>query len=663
MAIAKMQKFSLLTFYDRKEEVLRQLQDFQKTELLASDTYYASQDTTGLFTKINETQLVDELEDQYGQVEWALKFLEEYIPKKGLFEKLRQPIKQYTMRDLAETSQNYPWQKTCQTLRKYDKRLRLIEQNRRDLLTQETELTIWQYFKERPAALTQLKQSGGFLGSMPNSEYNTLIREAEKQPLLYIETIYQSQTNTYLLVLFHKEIKNKAGSLLRKVAFEQYTYPYDGLPAEDLQQVKQQSQQLNDEEKEIKQQLKQMIDDQDALSVVAEYLDSKIIRKKNNEQLLRSQHAVAISGWVAIEDTAAMENTVAQITKGNYYLEYQQVAEKEIKEVPILLKNSAWVKPFEGLVRMYSLPQYDELDPTPFMAPFYMVAFGMMVADIGYGLLLFLAIFFAKKFFHLSASMKENLTLFELCAIPTILWGLIYGNFFGFEFSFQLLSAQTDVNQILLLSVLFGYIQIMFGLVLKFYILWKKKSQKLQAAFQAGSWMLFLISVALLAAGMTIAPESQLQTIGLVMIIISLVCVVVGGSLESKTLGGKIGSGLYSLMDVTGYVGDLISFTRLMALGVAGGSIAAAFNLILSYLPVAARFTVGILLFVALHGLNIFLSYLSAYVHGIRLQYLEFFGKFFTGGGRAFVPFKSSEKYVEVISEENVQEENNGKLD
>ncbi len=96
-----------------------------------------------------------------------------------------------------------------------------------------------------------------------------------------------------------------------------------------------------------------------------------------------------------------------------------------------------------------------------------------------------------KKLFHLSKGLEQNLTLFQLCSIPTIIWGLIYGNFFGFEFSFQLLSAQDDVNQILVLSVIFGYIQIMFGLALKFYILWKKKDQKLAAMFQAGSWIVF----------------------------------------------------------------------------------------------------------------------------------------------------------------------------
>ena len=663
MAIAKMQKFSLLTFYDQKEAVLEQLQDFQGVELLSSEKYYDSEETTGVLAPVREEQSEEEMENQFGQVNWSLNFLEEYVPKKGMLAQLRQPIKKYTLQELAETAHTYPWQELCQTLRKQDKRLRLIDQEKRDVLAQEAELSIWKYFKERPAVLKELKKSGGMLGSIPTSEMADFTTNSEKLPLVYVETIYQSQTTTYLLVLFHKDVKEKVTTLLKKAAFEQYIYPYEGIPEEDLQTMKEKSQRLIDEEKEIKAALRAMTNEQETLRIVAEYLDGAITRLKSNKMLLRSTHAVSISGWVPVDGAAELEKRIKKGTTGNYYLEYQEVTEKEIADVPILLENARWIKPFEGLVRMYSLPQYDELDPTPFMAPFYMVAFGMMVADFGYGLLLFLATFLGKKLFHLSKGLEQNLTLFQLCSIPTIIWGLIYGNFFGFEFSFQLLSAQDDVNQILVLSVIFGYIQIMFGLALKFYILWKKKDQKLAAMFQAGSWIVFLISVVFVAAGMLLFPDTPLQTIGIVMIAASLLAVAIGGSLEGKTLAGKIGSGLYGLMDVTNYVGDLISYTRLMALGVAGGSIASAFNLIISYLPPAARFTVGILLFVALHGLNIFLSYLSAYVHGIRLQYLEYFGKFFTGGGRAFDPFKSNENYVEIISEEKLQEDNNGKLD
>ena len=147
MAIAKMQKFSLLTFYDQKEAVLEQLQDFQGVELLSSEKYYDSEETTGVLTPVREEQSEEEMENQFGQVNWSLNFLEEYVPKKGMLAQLRQPIKKYTLQELAETAHTYPWQELCQTLRKQDKRLRLIDQEKRDVLAQEAELSIWKYFK------------------------------------------------------------------------------------------------------------------------------------------------------------------------------------------------------------------------------------------------------------------------------------------------------------------------------------------------------------------------------------------------------------------------------------------------------------------------------------------------------------------------------------
>src|SRR5699024_2238848 len=179
-------------------------------------------------------------------------------------------------------------------------------------------------------------------------------------------------------------------------------------------------------------------------------------------------------GWIPKTQAQALEAQISQVTKGDYYLVFEEVREEEIDEVPILLENNRWVAPFETLIEMYSLPKYNEIDPTPFMVPFYALAFGMMVADFGYGLFLFLAILLIKKIFYFDASMKRSLTFFQLCAIPTMMWGLIYGSFFGMTMPFQLLSNQSDITEILIISVIFGYIQIFFALILKFYVLWAK---------------------------------------------------------------------------------------------------------------------------------------------------------------------------------------------
>lgn len=297
MAIAKMQKFSLLTFYEQKDAVLQQLQDFQGVELLSSEMYYESEETTGVLTPVRDEQKqTEEVENQFDQVNWGLQLLEEYVPKKGMLEKLRQPIKRYTLHELAQSAHTYPWQEVCQTLRKQDKRLRLIEQEKRELLAQEAELNRWKYFEDRPQILNELKKSGGLLGSLPNSEFAAFTKGCEKLPLVYFETVYQSQTTTYLFVLFHKDVKDKVSSLLKKTAFEQYTYPYSGLPKDDLQHVKEKSHALIEEEKTIKHSLRAMSEEQGQLRLVAEYLDGAIKRAQSNEKLLRSAHAVAISG-------------------------------------------------------------------------------------------------------------------------------------------------------------------------------------------------------------------------------------------------------------------------------------------------------------------------------------------------------------------------------
>lgn len=651
-----MQKFHVLTFLEEQGHVLQTLQNFEQAELLPAENGILVSEN--YFVKEQANVEIEQLENQLTQVLWGREFLTNYLPKESFIQKLRQKPKSYTLSELDTQFRTAAWEDLLLELRKKDKRLRMLEQEKQELSQAEDELNRWQYFDDYPESLTTLTQSIGYLGTLPNEQFPSLTHDLTKYPSSYYEIIQQTTTTTYLLILIHKTNHKLVDRLLLNHGFTTYHYPFVGKPADALTQVKDKRQAVLTEEAAIKAALHQMQAQLAQLTLVAEALNSKIIKFQNQALLLQSKAITSLAGWVPKSEAKHLESELAQATKDHYYLVFAEVEAQEIDEVPILLKNNRWVAPFESLVEMYSLPKYDEIDPTPFMAPFYALAFGMMVADFGYGLVLFLAILLAKKFFYFEASMARMLTFFQLSALPTMMWGLIYGSFFGITMPIQLLSSQSDITEILLISVLFGYLQIFFALILKFYLLWNHKKQKAKAIFQAGSWMLFLISGALLAIGFTMIPDGPWTQIGLIGLIASLIGVVIGGSFEGETIAGKIGTGLYGLMDLTNYMSDLVSYTRLMALGVAGGSIAAAFNLIISYFPPVARYTLGIALFILLHGINIFLSYLGAYVHGLRLQYLEFFGKFFEGGGRAFKPLKASGKYVNVQpTDHNKQEE------
>lgn len=655
MAIEKMQKFNLIAFEQDQAAIMECLQDFQAVEFFSAEEYHS--DTLPLFQQKQTDPQINEIEKQLSQVNGARNFLGPYLPRLGMIQALRKPIHHYTLPQLAEHAHTFDWQKACRQLKADEKRLRAIEQEQLEISDQEDQLNHWRYFDERPAILSTFKATVGLLGTVPNSEYDHLKQKMGQLHNSYLEKLHQTSTTTYLLFIYLKDEQRKVQNVLHSVAFEEYHYPYENKPAEDLKNIKEKAKNLAIEEKKIKQQLKEKQDLYEKLEMMAEYFDSLRDRLNSNQYLLESKYTIDVSGWIPVSKSKQLEKGIKNAVGSDYFLEFAEIKKEEYEEAPILLKNNKLVKPFEGLVEMYSLPQYGELDPTPFMMPFYALAFGLMVADFGYGLLLFLACFIGKRVLHFKEGMKQNINMFQICSVPTMMWGLVYGNIFGKQFSFQLLSTDSDITEILVMSVIFGFIQIMLGLGLKFYLLWCREKAKVKALFQAGSWILFLISAVMIVVGMLFVPETALQTVGIVSLIVSLVMVVIGGSFDGNTLIGKIGSGLYSFMDLTNYMSDLVSYTRLMALGVAGGSIGAAFNLIISYLPTPARFTVGIILFAALHGLNIFLSYLSAYVHGIRLQYLEFFGKFYTGGGRAFKPFKPKGSYVQVVSEQDEEED------
>lgn len=209
------------------------------------------------------------------------------------------------------------------------------------------------------------------------------------------------------------------------------------------------------------------------------------------------------------------------------------------------------------------------------------------------------------------------------------------------------MSTTDDVNTILVLSVIFGLIQILVGLFLaaKEHI---KRKDYVDAINDGFAWQGILVGVVLLLLGSMIVKNPIFVYLGAGLAILSALCILVIPIFQSSSKVKGAAKGAYNLYGLTGYIGDLVSYTRLMALGISGGSIGAAFNMLVAFMPPAARFSVGILLIIALHALNMFLTLLSAYVHGARLQYVEFFGKFYTGGGRAFDPLKTAEKYVNI---------------
>lgn len=392
--------------------------------------------------------------------------------------------------------------------------------------------------------------------------------------------------------------------------------------------------------------------DQDLFKAHFEGLRNEALREESKLHFLQSNYVTLIHGWVTTNDVEKVLNVLNEELDGVLDVEFND-APLHSTDVPIKLKNNKFVTAFESITNMYSQPRYDEPDPTPILSFFYAMFFGMMLGDIGYGLIMALITFVALKFINLKPGTKGMLSLLFYVSFPTMFWGFIYGSFFGDMIPMTpIIDINSNYTFVLVMAIGFGLIHIFSGLAMKAYIYIRDYKIR-YVLYDVIFWYMTLIGLVVLVTQMFTPIFAAYNQIALYVMIIGMVGIVLTNGREAKTIGGKIVSGLYSLYGLSNYIGDVVSYSRLMALGLAGASIGVAFNMMVRMTDGMGIFGIifGAIIFMIGHGFNLLISGMSAYVHTARLTYVEFFGKFFTGGGKPFKQFIASPTYITIEEE------------
>lgn len=646
MAIATVKQISILVPRSQQDTLLRLLQSFQKVELAVSEK------AEGLGFLCDNDEL-HQWNDMLSRIADAQRILSRWGSENKLA-KLKNGRPLMTLSDLENKALSVDWEYICSESFDLTSRLEALRLRRTELIDLIEKWTPWRSLSTHPSVGTKsFKFTSALTGNLAVSSYVAFNTEYEDASANcgYCHKLFQTDDRVGVFLLYPKEAQQAVMNLCNQHNFVRLDFPFDGLPHTMLDAWTAEEEALVKEEKGISDKLASLSKEKELLNLAEEFYQNLKLRGEAKQLTLHSESTFLVSGWIDETDVTALENVLKLHFGSLYYLSSSDVHKGEVSKVPIILKNNRVIRAFETLTEMYSMPEYDEIDPTPVMTPFYLVFFGMMVADIGYGLVLMLATLAVKLFFKPDRPLQRNIDFFFYLSFPVMAWGIIYGSLFGVALPFALLSPTADIIPILILSLIFGWMQLMTGLAMNVYVNLKKK--EIMHALSGGvSWMLLLTGLAVLVISKIVVSSNTLFIAALGMCVLSVISIVVLPVVENKRHKIKgLMKGLYALYGATGYVGDLVSYTRLMALGVAGGSIAIAFNTIIGSLPIPARLTVGILLAVILHLLNLFLSLLSAYVHGIRLQYVEFFGKFYGGGGRKFSPFKTAEKHIYLIED------------
>ncbi|MEG2087527.1 MAG: V-type ATP synthase subunit I, partial [Angelakisella sp.] len=466
-----------------------------------------------------------------------------------------------------------------------------------------------------------------------------------------ISQIGSDKDQYYLGLIAHNDSFAQAEELLRQAGASRVSFgELSGTPSEELARCQGEIQALEQQIVQTEATFAMLAQQGDLLKQVFDGVQTRIHCLRAEQKLLHTEKTCLLAGWIPVRSKPQLEKLLA-----GYTCYYQFVEPQKDEETPVLLKNNKLVEPFECVTEMYSLPSSNGIDPDPFMAPFFFLFFGMMLSDAGYGLLLLVGGLIGAKLMGGNKLMK----MLGYCGISTIVWGLIYGSFFGdmltqvarvfFHVEFALpalIDPLKDPITILVLSFAFGALHLFVGMGLKAYLM-VRRGHAWAALFDVGSWYFVLIGLVMLLAG------GIFGKIGMYMAIGGAVMLILTQGRDKKNIFMKAASGVLSLYDITGYFSDILSYSRIMALGLATGVIGSVVNT-MGTMPGGSFF--GFLVYLAVflfgHTLNFAINALGSYVHTSRLQYVEFFGKFYEGGGAGFAPLTANTKYVNIKIQE-----------
>ena len=381
--------------------------------------------------------------------------------------------------------------------------------------------------------------------------------------------------------------------------------------------------------------------------------------------LPQSDKVFFIQGWTEASKADAIKKALED--KFGVVVEIEQ----DDEHAPIKLKNNHFSEASEGVLESYGLPTHGRVDPTTVMSFFYVFFFGMMLSDAGYGILMAIVCgIVILKFPRMEKGLNKMLRLFFWCGLSTAFWGFMYGGFFGdaidvIAHTFCGVPADQQVlkpiwfapleepMRLLIYCMLFGLIHLFAGLGMKGY---EYLRQKDIVGFISDviAWYMFITGLVLMLlptsifasiAGTQIVFSPAMVIFSKVLTIAGVVIIVLMSGRANKNWGLRIALGAYDIYGITGWLSDVLSYSRLLALGLATGVIANVINMMAS---MNGNIVIFIIVFILGHTLNILINLLGAYVHTNRLQYVEFFGKFYDGGGKAFEPFKIINRYIEI---------------
>lgn len=504
-------------------------------------------------------------------------------------------------------------------------------------------LVAWKDLTDLPVDVKDTKYTRMHVGYIPPRYLESFQKEMLEEEFVY--QVYGKNQHGYAVMApcyFLDE--DELQLLLKKYEFNECTLPRltttIGSYLEEIQkEIDLRKETINNNQQTIK----ELANRSDELRMLSDQILTQ--EQINNVSCEITKETKIIEGWVRSDLTTELEKAVKKATK-IYDIELSDPTEDD--HVPTYTKNNQFVSQFETITDMFSKPSIHDVDPNPVMSVWYWFLFGMMMGDAGYGLIMILGALLFKKIAKPKGGTRKLANIIMYSGVPTIFWGIMFGSYFGFnpsvdfgwKFVWYWFNPMDNPILMLIVSVAVGALHLITGLVIKSVICIKEKDYT-ELLSKNISWILILLGIGLFFVN---------KIVGIVCVGLGVVLILLFAGAHHKSIFGKAAFGLLGLYDATSYLGDVLSYSRIMALAMSSAAVAVVMNTLAQMVggSIIGAFFAAII-FIVGHLFNVVLGLLSAYVHDARLQYIEFFGKFYIGGGIDFKPLSIKTKYVKEI--------------
>ena len=661
MAVCKVKKVNIFTHLELKDKIIEELQKAGCVQIIDVTSKLKM---PGLldFNAINNTESISAL----SEVKYCIDFLSNFKDKPKKSDKsLATPDKVYDYKKLSSLFFQYDYKNIYKKCKELDGDLKNLKNRENHLKNLQEELEEWKQLDIKVEDLEGTKNTKIILGTLPSKDFVSCLEEIIRiGKEIEIIKITEDKKQSKIIILSISEYYISINKVLNKYNFNSFKFPleYRETPIDILEEISKELKNIEESREIIFKACKRLYRENLSLYLAFDYLSILKNKKDIEKYIKQTEKVIIIEGWILKKELNKLKNILYNKFKE---LEIVFSDPKESDDIPIALKNNKFVEPFESVTELYGIPKYKEFDPTPLFAPFYFIFFGMCLSDAGYGLVITVLSYLALKKYKFEGMVKKFFGLFFLGGLSTFIMGAIMGSWMGDTLNYlpknilfiktflidtvSLLDPIKNPMPLLLISLSLGVIQIYTGFIIKFITNIKENKIK-TGLMDQGSWLLLISGILLYIIANTIGSLAEYEIITKYIILAGLLSLVITQGRSNKNIILKAAGGVLSLYDLIGYFSDILSYSRLFALGLSTAVLAVVVNnfvMLFKDIPIVG-IIVAALVFILGHLFNMVISGMGAFIHSTRLQYVEFFTKFYEGGGTPFKPFKVITKYIKV---------------